>query len=51
MCSIDFLYSFNTSIIKILRLFPIKPNVQIKTESTSFTLNSPEKLFCSAIIP
>ena len=50
MCNIDFLYSFNTRIIKILRIFPIKPNVQIKTEKTSFMQSSPEKLLCSAII-
>ena len=51
MCKTDFLYSFKTSIIKMLQIFPIKPNAHIKTESASFTLTSPKKLLCSVIIP
>ena len=35
----------------MLQIFPIIPNVQIKTESISLTVSIPGKLFCSAIIP
>ena len=51
MCKTDFLYSFNTSITKMLQMFPIKPNVHINTENASFTLVKPDKLFCSVIKP
>ena len=49
MCKIDFLYSFNTSMIKMLETFPTNPNAHIKTESASFTRVRPGKLFCSRI--
>ena len=35
----------------MLQIFPIKPNVQIKTENASFTLVEPDKLFSSVIEP
>ena len=44
MCKTDFLYSFNTSMIKMLQIFPTNPNAHMKTESASFTLVKPGKL-------
>lgn len=48
MCKTDFLYSFKTKIMKMLKLFPIIPKIQINTETIGFALNKVSESFSSA---
>ena len=50
MCKTDFLYSFKTKIMNMLKLFPISPKIQINTETNGFALNKVNEWFSSFIM-